>query len=170
MAPTRTRLLYCCFFICLVLVLVLGYGYAFAARPNYSNARGTRCVKDYKSQIVIEIIGKCTKTHKSTYAIVAYSFFIRVSCLVSRYPCLDFNTIIPYYMFLGIHYKYGLVGSRIDWITYGNKMGLTAVLRRNYSYFDTAKIPILTRSYFMLENVSYAPRWVVLMVRISRNQ
>ena len=34
---------------------------------------------------------------------------------------------------------------------------LTAVLRRNYSYFDTAKIAILTRSYFMLENVSYAP-------------
>ena len=39
----------------------------------------------------------------------------------------------------------------------GRVLILTAVLRRNYSYFDTAKIAILTRSYFMLENVSYAP-------------
>ena len=66
-------------------------------------------LKDYKSQIVIEVIGKCTKMYKSTYGIVAYSFFIRYplsvircSCLVSRVSCLDFNTIIPYYMFLGL--------------------------------------------------------------------
>ena len=57
--------------------------------------------KDSKSQIVIEVIGKYSKTHKITYGIVAYSFFIRVSLFVSRVSCLDFNTIIPYYMFLG---------------------------------------------------------------------
>ena len=41
--------------------------------------------KDYKSQIVIEVLGKYSETHKITYGIVAYSFFIRVSCLVSRF-------------------------------------------------------------------------------------
>ena len=57
--------------------------------------------KDYKSQIVIEVLGKCSKTQKSKYGIVAYSFLSRYSLFVIRVSCLDFNTIIPYYMFLG---------------------------------------------------------------------
>ena len=50
--------------------------------------------KDSKSQIVIELLGEYTETYKHTNGIVAYSFFIRVSCL-------DFNTIILEYKVLG---------------------------------------------------------------------
>ena len=38
--------------------------------------------KDYKSQILIELIGNNTETHNSTYGIVAYIILSRVSCLV----------------------------------------------------------------------------------------
>ena len=56
--------------------------------------------KDLKSQIIIEALGNYTKTHKSIYGIVAYSFLSRVSCLVSRYSLFVSRVSISIPLFL----------------------------------------------------------------------